>query len=54
MIAQSTLFLFVLLILAPLITVIFFSTAPVEDHVYQGSSRCEPDDDYRGSGRVTV
>lgn len=48
---QSTLFLSVLLVLAPFINVLFFSTAPAANLAYRGSGRFETYDEYRGSGR---
>ena len=51
---QSAFFLFALLIFTPLMTVPSFSMEPVQGLGYRGSGRLGPDDDYRGSGRVTV
>lgn len=49
---QSTLFLSVLLVLAPPITLLFLSTAPTVNLAYRGSGRVETNNQYRGSGRV--
>ncbi len=51
---QSTLFLSVLLVLASLINILFFSKAPATNLAYRGSGRFETNDEYRGSGRFTM
>jgi hypothetical protein len=51
---QSVFFLSALLVLVYLMSVPSFSTEPAQNLGYRGSGRLGTEEDYRGSGRVTV
>ncbi|MCY7407772.1 MAG: hypothetical protein LH631_10455 [Alkalinema sp. CAN_BIN05] len=51
---QSAFFVSAILLLTPLMTLPSLSTAPAQDVGYRGSGRFDGNDDYRGSGRVTI